>query len=138
MGVAVIVKAGQESFGPKQVLREVTWSITKWRYLMITNLSQKKAHGASAPAHPSPIGRFRMPFAILLAALLCGGVDSGYAQDASQKAQSVISSADTSAAVTPLVSEQPQNMDVHDAQNPVANLVSIPLQGNTYFNFGPY
>ncbi len=28
-------------------------------------------------------------------------------------------------------------MNVHDAQNPIASLISLPFQGNSYFNYGP-
>ncbi len=104
---------------------------------MITNLSQEKADCAVPPALSPPMVRFRMPFAIALAAVLCAAFGSAYAQDVQQEAKSV-SSPDTSAAATPVASEQPQTVDVHDAQNPVASLISVPLQGNTYFNFGLY
>ena len=29
------------------------------------------------------------------------------------------------------------NASVHDAQNPLANIISIPFQNNTYFSYGP-
>jgi hypothetical protein len=38
-------------------------------------------------------------------------------------------------AVAPAKSE---NADAHAAQNPIANVVSIPFQNNTYFEVGPY
>ncbi|WP_188569369.1 neuromedin U [Undibacterium terreum] len=35
-------------------------------------------------------------------------------------------------------SEEPQVAEAREAQNPIAHLVTLPLQNNTYFNVGPY
>src|SRR6266542_3381127 len=41
-------------------------------------------------------------------------------------------------AATPTTAENANGIDVHAAQNPVASMISIPFQNNTYFGVGPY
>jgi hypothetical protein len=43
-----------------------------------------------------------------------------------------------SSAIAADAPSDPAASDVHDAQNPIANVISIPFQNNTYLNDGPY
>src|SRR5579884_2112644 len=104
--------------------------------LMITT-PQNRVDDAIADSLPSPINHLRIPFVIVLAGLLFTVAVFGHAQNTPQQVQSVAASTDASGAVTP-TPEPSKGVDVHDAQNPVASLISIPLQGNTYFDYGPY
>lgn len=105
---------------------------------MKTNNFLTKHCGALATTVPPPIGRFWIPYVIVLATLLCPAAPIGWAQEAPRGEQTVVNNLVTSPAATPVVSEQPQSVDVHDVQNPVASLISVPFQGDTYFNYGPY
>ena len=98
---------------------------------------QNRVDDAIADSLPSPINHLGIPFVIVLAGLLSTVAVFGHAQNTPQQVQSAVTNTDAPTAVTP-ASEQPKSVDVHDAQNPVAGLISIPLQGNTYFNYGPY
>ena len=59
-----------------------------------------------------------------------------YSQSPPAQAESVPASAEQSAATAPATSEDKEKA-LHDAQNPIANTISVPFQNNTYFSFGP-
>ncbi|MGA8619470.1 MAG: neuromedin U [Candidatus Sulfotelmatobacter sp.] len=105
---------------------------------MITNLLKKQYRGEVATSVPPPIGRFWMPYVIALHTLLWAVTPHVWAQQPPPGQQSVVTNINTSLPVIPAASEQPQSIDVHDVQNPVASLISVPFQGDTYFNYGPY
>lgn len=72
---------------------------------------------------------------IALAAVIVATTPS-FAQSSSETTESGTPSPAPSAAVVPAASEDKEKA-LHDAQNPIANTISVPFQNNTYFGAGP-
>lgn len=58
------------------------------------------------------------------------------AQSAPEQTHAVPASTDPALAAAPAASED-KEAALHDAQNPIANTISVPFQNNTYFGVGP-
>jgi hypothetical protein len=71
-------------------------------------------------------------FTIFLCAALAN------AQSAGDEPLAAASPTGTAATGTSVAAAREESLDVHAAQNPVATLISLPFQNNTYINYGPY
>lgn len=67
---------------------------------------------------------------------LCAALATG--QSSSNKSHAVASPAAAAATDVFVGAAREESLDVHAAQNPVAKLISLPFQNNTYFNYGPH
>jgi hypothetical protein len=72
---------------------------------------------------------------VSLAAIIVAAAPS-FAQSSSETTESGTPSPAPSAAAVPAASEDKEKA-LHDAQNPIANTISVPFQNNTYFTAGP-
>jgi hypothetical protein len=84
------------------------------------------------------------PATVVWATVLCVAVAAiivaakpSFAQSSPEGAQSIPTSPEPSAATAPAASEEDKEKALHDAQNPIANTISVPFQNNTYFSAGP-
>ncbi len=72
---------------------------------------------------------------VALASIIIAAAPS-FAQSSPESTESGTASPEPSAAVVPVASEDKEKI-LHDAQNPIANTISVPFQNNTFFNVGP-
>jgi hypothetical protein len=72
---------------------------------------------------------------VALAAIIVAATPS-FAQSSPETTESGTTSPEPSAAAIPAASEDKEKT-LHDAQNPIANTISVPFQNNTFFNVGP-
>ena len=99
---------------------------------MNTHRSVGRAHLAIDPAKVV-WGTF---LCVAVAAIIVAARPS-WAQSPPGRAESVPASAEQSAATAPATAEDKAKA-LHDAQNPIANTISVPFQNDTYFSVGPY
>lgn len=72
----------------------------------------------------------------ILASLLASAIP-GFGQSA-ESGQAELRSGQNSVAASPTATEHQGAVDFHAAQNPVASVISVPFQNNTFYAVGPY
>lgn len=95
----------------------------------------RSTHPATSAIDPASVA-WGIVLCVTVAAIIVAARPS-FAQSIPGQVESGVASAEPSAATAPAPSEDKEKA-LHDAQNPIANSISVPFQNNTYFSVGPY